>query len=122
MKMDIAELKHLLDELMASLPKYEGSIVGIAAAWYPREEVPVRRVAADGVVLELECDLYEEEQIIAETAPVDWYRRDDDKSVVFIWLESPDEPIRDLYRDHRRNPQLRGLEIEESRRRRRLRP
>lgn len=107
MRLSIAKLKLLLADLMGNLPKYEGSIVGLAASWYPQEEVPVRRVAADGVVLELECDLFEEEQIIAETAPVDWSRRDDEKSVVFIWLASPDERIRQGYRDHRRNPQER---------------
>ncbi len=107
MYLTVVELKQLLANLMANLPKNTGSIHGLAASWYPPEEVPVRRVAADGVVLELECDLLEEEQIIAETAPVDWSRRDNGKTVVFIWLAKSDERIRQIYRDHRRNPQER---------------
>ena len=103
----IVELKQVLADLMANLPKTTGCIRGLAAAWYPPEEVPVRRVAADGIVLELECDLFEEEQIIAETAPVDWSRRDNGKTVVFLWLDKPDDEIRQIYRDHRRNPQNR---------------
>ncbi len=107
MIMKILELKRLLADLMGNLPRNTGSISGLAASWYPPEEVPVRRVACDGVVLELDCDLSEEEEIIAETAPVDWSRRDDGNSVVFIWLEEPDEQIRQVYHDHRRNPQKR---------------
>lgn len=88
-------LKSLLADLMAKLPQDEGSI---------REPTPIRRIARDGVVLEIDCDLLEEEQIIAETQPVDFARRDTGTSVVFVWLAKADEQLRQIYRDHRHDP------------------
>jgi hypothetical protein len=100
-------LKSWIDARMNCLPGKAGANFGLPASWYLElDERPILRVAADGLVREVECDLAEEEQIVHDTDPVDFARRPDGKSTVFIWYRN-EGGYKEVFRKHRQMEQQR---------------
>lgn len=100
--MNIDSLKGWLSVTMANLPHAAGAIFGIPASRFVEadEDGPVLRIAADGIVREIECDLAEEDEIVRKTEPVDYARCPHGRSTVFIWYRKPGE-YPELFRQHR---------------------
>ena len=99
--MNIESLQAWLASEMGNLPATEGAIFGLPASNYLLcTDRPIIRIANDGVVREIDCDLAEEDEIIRKTNPVDFARQPDGKSTIFIWYRNPRDYI-EVFRKHR---------------------
>ena len=99
--MNIESLQEWIKSEMENLPAKEGAIFGLPASNYLLcTDRPIIRIANDGVVREIDCDLAEEDEIIRKTNPVDFARQPDGKSTIFIWYRNPRDYI-EVFRKHR---------------------
>ena len=103
-EIEVTDLRSAISEMLKNLPQRAGAIYGLPASGYLElDEQPVMRRAMDGIVLEIGCDAEMEAQIIRDTEPVDFARRPDNRSTIFIWYENKDraDEYRELFRKHR---------------------
>jgi hypothetical protein len=106
--MNIDALKEWIRTTMDNLPepKKEGAIIGMPASWYVEcTDRPILRIATDGIVREIDCDLVEEDQIIQDTDPVDFARQPNGTSTIFIWYRIPGN-YKEVFREHRQQSEV----------------
>ena len=98
---------HTVDEIIADVNAVfaqdwsdysSGCMVGLAANGYLTQDLPCYRMSPDAVVFSAECDMAEEEEIIARLKPVDFAR--EGKVCVFV-VYFKDKGYSELFRSLR---------------------
>lgn len=86
-------LKRRITWLMAHRDTQSGAIYGLPAEGYAEQPItlerPIWRVAADGVVCEIECTETELYPILRELRPVDYIKMPEGKTWLFIFYADP---------------------------------
>lgn len=81
-------------------PDYTGgSMLGLRAAWYLDDEMPLYRGSDHAVVFSVECDWQEEEELIARLKPVDFARKG--KVMVFVCYKEDGKGYSEAFREER---------------------